>query len=115
MERIILQASMVISGVFISSLTQIILKTSAKKKYTNILYTIVNYKVILSYIIFAGVLAVNIYTVRNGFQVKDIALLESLGYVFVPLLSMIILKEKISKRQILSMLLILSGVIISQL
>jgi drug/metabolite transporter (DMT)-like permease len=37
-------------------------------------------------------------------------ILESLGYVFVPLLSYVFLKERISRRMVVSILLILAGI-----
>lgn len=48
----------------------------------------------------------------NGVNLKDMPILESLGYIYVPLLSLLVLKEKISKRTVASVLLIAMGIII---
>ena len=42
-------------------------------------------------------------------------MIEALGYVFIPLLSITILKEKISKKQILGISIILLGIVIFQI
>lgn len=71
-----------------------------------------NWRVVLAYAIFFGSLFINITGMSNGVRVKDIPILESLGYIFVPVLSMIFLKEKITKNVFVSMLFILVGVIV---
>lgn len=48
----------------------------------------------------------------KGVNLKDMPILESLGYIFVPMLSFFVLKEKITKRTIVSVSLILLGVIV---
>ena len=45
-------------------------------------------------------------------QLKELAVLESTGYIFVPLLSWLVLKEEITKRTVLAILLIISGIIV---
>lgn len=46
----------------------------------------------------------------KGVKLKDMPILESLGYAFVPLLSYMVLKEKITKRTMVSIVLILIGI-----
>lgn len=48
----------------------------------------------------------------KGVQLKDLPILESLGYVFVPFLSLMVLKEKLSKWNICSIAFILLGIIV---
>lgn len=48
----------------------------------------------------------------RGVQLKEMAILESLGYIFVPLLSWLVLKETISKRTILAIAIIILGIIV---
>ncbi len=72
----------------------------------------INWRVLIAYGIFFSSLFINITGMSNGVEVKDIPILESLGYIFVPLLSMIYLKEKITKSVFISMVLILLGVIV---
>ena len=66
--------------------------------------------VIIAYAVFFLALLVNIWALSRGVQLKEIAMLESLGYVFVPILSFLILKEKISRRTICATLMVILGI-----
>lgn len=100
---------LVILGVFACSCSQIALKKSATEEHHSIGF-IVNRKVMLSYIIFLISVLINAIAVGHGVQVKDLPILESLGYVFVPLLSFVFLSEKCSVRLLFSTVLILMGI-----
>ena len=98
-------------SVFISSVSQILLKKSANMEYESRLKEYLNWRVILAYTIFFGsafitTLAFRYVTVGMG------NILESLGYFFVVILSAIFLNEKISRKKVLGMLLVIIGVII---
>lgn len=71
-----------------------------------------NWRVIMAYAIFFASLFINITAMSQGVNLKDLPILESLGYVFVPLLSYWVLKEKITKRTLTSIALILIGIYI---
>ena len=111
MEKIIFYLLVVI-GVFACSCSQLLLKDSAIKNKGSLARSILNIKVLLSYTIFFGSILINISAFKHGVEVKDIPIIESLGYVFVPILSSLFLNEAISKRTLLSILIILSGVIV---
>lgn len=71
-----------------------------------------NWRVITAYAIFFVSLFINITAMSQGVNLKDLPILESLGYVFVPLLSYLVLKEKFTKRMLTSTALILIGIYI---
>ncbi len=71
-----------------------------------------NVKVFIAYSVLFASLLVNIWLLGKGLQLKELGMLESLGYVFVPLLSWLFLKEQITKRTILAILMILAGIIV---
>lgn len=71
-----------------------------------------NWRVITAYAVLFGSLFINVTAMRKGVNLKDLPILESLGYVFVPLLSLVLLKEKIEKRTIVAMILIIAGIIL---
>ena len=102
----------VIMGVFLCSLSQLLLKKSANVEHQSRIHEILNPLVIVAYTIFFGSLLINIWAMSNGLQLKEMAMLESLGYVFVPLLSVIVLKEQMTRRTILAVFVILSGIFI---
>ena len=70
-----------------------------------------NWRVILSYTIMFITLVANIYALKNGVQLKDMPILEATGYIFVPLLSMLFLSEKLKKNNIVAIGLIVIGII----
>ncbi len=102
----------VIAGIFACSLSQLLLKKSANEEHKSCIYEMVNPLVIFAYAIFFCSLLINIWAMGNGVQLKEMALLESLGYVFVPILSVGLLKEHIDRREICGILLIIVGIIV---
>lgn len=101
-------------SVFISSLSQIILKSSANKEYENSLQEYLNPKVIIAYSIFflSSLLTVLAY---RKVPLSMGAVLESTGYIWVTILGYFLLKEHISKRKVLGLVLIVMGILISNI
>ena len=99
-------------GVFLSSCSQILLKKSAQKEHVSRLSEMLNKQVILAYSIFFLSVIINVFALGHGVKVKDLPILEALGYVFVPILSVVFLKETISFRCSIAILMILAGIII---
>jgi multidrug transporter EmrE-like cation transporter len=102
----------VVIGVILSAYSQILLKKSTFDVHKSKIYTILNAKVLVAYSIFFIVLFVNIVALKFGVAVKDMPILESLGYVFVPIFSYLSLSEKLAWKNILPILLIIVGIII---
>lgn len=102
----------VIFGVLACSAAQLLLKQSSAKQHQSVICELLNWRVIMAYSIMFAVLIVNIYAMSHGVQLKDMPVLESLGYVFVPLLASLVLHEKTDRHVQLSMILIFSGILI---
>lgn len=102
----------VIVGIFASACSQILLKQSARQKHDHWLHEFLNWRVISAYTIFLACTIINIFGLRNGINLKDMPILESLAYIFVPILSFIFLSEKMTKTKLVSMIFIISGIII---
>lgn len=102
----------VIVGIFASACSQILLKQSAKKTHHYWIYEYLNWRVMLSYSIFFCSMVVNIIGLKNGVRLKDLPILESLAYVFVPILSFVFLSEKLTKKISMSIFIIVVGIII---
>lgn len=102
---------LMIAGTFLSAISQILLKQSANRPHKSALYEYLNWRVILSYGIFFGVLLLNTYAYTKV-DLKYGAVIDTLSYVFVMLLSWILLREKFSKGKIIGNLIIMTGVII---
>ena len=103
---------LVVLGIFACSCSQILLKRSAQQDHKNILSSVLNKKVIFSYSIMFASMAVNIYAMSCGVGLKEMPILESVGYIFVPLLSIIFLKEKVGAQELIAMMMIIIGILI---
>lgn len=94
-----------------SAMSQILLKQSANRPHKSWIYEYLNWRVVLSYGIFFGVLLVNTYAYTRV-DMKYGAVIDAFTYVFVMVLSWVILKEKFSKKKIMGNLIIVAGVLI---
>lgn len=101
-----------IFSVFISSVSQIILKTSADKKYESRIREYLNPRVIIAYGIFFLATFVTIYAYK-GIPLSVGPILETTGYLWISLLGYFILKEKLSRRKITGLVIVVAGIIIS--
>ena len=95
----------------ISAFAQVLLKKSADIKKDNIIKEYLNFKTICSYSIFF------VATLCSVFAYKYLPLsygpvLGTLEYIFVATLSYIFLKEKIKKKKLIGLFIVLMGVFI---
>ena len=114
MNNLELGSLIFVLGVFVSSVSQVILKTSAEKTYDSKIKEYLNFRVITAYTIFifatfCSILAYQYIPLSMG------PILESTGYIFIAVLSYCILREKINRRKKLGFLVIIIGVIIFSL
>lgn len=100
-----------IAGTFLGAISQLLLKQSAGKEYKSIIYEYLNWRVITAYAIYFGVLLLNTWCFTKV-PMKLGPVIDCLTYVFVLLLSFLVLKEKSNKGKMLGNLLILAGVLI---
>lgn len=104
---------MMVGGVLLSSLSQILLKKSAEKNRDSksFLAQYLNPLVIGGYLLLLASMLIPLY----AYQVVDLkygAVIESLGYVFILILSALFIHEKITKRKLIGNGLIVLGVIV---
>lgn len=103
----------IISGI-LSSFSQVLLKKSAEKKKTNLWGEYLNPYVITGYVITAACMLLMLLAYR-GMPFKYGAVLESLVYLYIMLLSRFFLNEKLTKKKITGNIIIVIGVIIFSL
>ena len=99
-----------LGGTFFSAISQILLKQSANIKYSNPLREYLNWRVILAYFLFFGILLLNTWCYTKV-DMRYGPVIDTAAYVFVLLLSKVILKEKITKKKIAGVILILIGAV----
>lgn len=100
-----------ICSVFVASVSQIILKTSSGKKYDSFIKEYLNPRVIIAYMLFFGTTFISLYAYK-GLPLSMGPILEATGYIWVALLSFIILHEKITKSKLLGLAVIIAGIVI---
>lgn len=100
--------------VVISAMSQILLKKSADKKYDNIIKEYLNTPVIISYLIFFASVLMDAYSL-NGISLAFNSLIDSLGYILIPIFSYIFLQEKLNRWQLIGILIIFCGFVVFSL
>lgn len=104
-----------IAAAFVNAVSQILLKKSADETAgKRFIKKLLNKKVFCAYVIFVLVFVVNLYAYR-GVDFKYGGAIQSIGQVFVLVLSVLLCNEKLTKNRIVGNVLILSGVIIYSL
>lgn len=68
--------------------------------------------VIGGYAIMFGTMVMNIFAMSKGVQIKELSIIESMSYLFVPALSFIVFQEKLTWRKILAIAIIITGIIV---
>lgn len=114
MSDLVFYSCVYLFGIIISSFAQLILKKTATEEHDSILKEYLNLPVIISYTVFV------LSTFCATFAYKGIPLsmgpvLESTQYVFIAVLSYVFLRENISRRKILGLAIIITGVLVYSL
>jgi len=113
-KELFIYSGIMVLSVLVSSASQILLKISTKKVYSSKIKEYLNPYVILGYTLFFGCTLISMYALKVV-PLSMSPILESTGYIFVAALSYIFLKEKLSKRQFIGILLILVGIVVYSL
>ena len=103
-----------LGSVLVASISQIMLKKSADRKYYRWIDEYLNFIVIFAYGLFFLSSLLTVY----AYKFVPLSLgpvLEASGYVFVSVMGYFILKEKIGKRKFLGLVVIIAGIVIFNL
>ena len=101
-------------SVLISSVSQILLKKSAMKTYNYKFGDYLNFYVITAY----GLSFISMFLTVLAYRGVDLKLgpaIEATSYIFVAILSAIFLKEKVSSKKRVGLMIIIAGVLISNI
>lgn len=101
-------------SVFISSVSQILLKKAADKTYKNPLMEYINPLVAIAYAMFFCSVFLTMLALKK-LPLSMSPILESTGYLFVSVLGYIFLREKFGKKKIIGLFLILVGIAVFSL
>lgn len=103
---------LVVISVLIGSVAQMLLKSSSKVEHRSLLFEYFNWKVIVGYGLMFVALVINIFAMSKGVLVKEVSIIESLSYLFVPTLALFFFNEKINKQKVIAIAVIMVGVVV---
>ena len=104
-------AAVLVFGVFISSISQVILKKAADKKYTSVIREYLNARVIIAYSIFVLETFMSILAYK-GLPLSFGPILEATGYIFITIWGLLFFNERLNAKKALALLLIIGGIVI---
>lgn len=102
----------IISSVFLAACAQMLLKQGARQQYDIWWRQYINGWVIGGYAIMLGTMLINIFAMSRGVEVKEVSIIESMSYLFVPILSFVIYKERLTWQKIIAIGVIIIGIIV---
>ena len=107
-------AGIYLVGVFVSAVSQVMLKKAAMKKYESPIREYLNPLVIAAYVLFVAttlmtILAYRVVPLSMG------PILEATGYIYVTFFGVVIFGEKLNKKKIVALALIISGIVVYSL
>ncbi len=101
-------------SVLIADVSQLLLKKAAMREYSSFIRSYLNFKVVFAYGLFALSTVCSMFALRK-LPLSLSPLWQSMGQVFIVLLSYFVLKEKITKKKLLGIAIIVAGIVISAL
>ena len=102
----------VILSVFLAACAQMLLKQGARQQYNTWWRQYINGWVIGGYAIMLVTMLMNIFAMSKGVKVKEVSIIESMSYLFVPVLSFVLFKEKLTWRRVSAIGVIIIGVLV---
>ena len=103
---------LVILAVFAAACAQMLLKKGASMRYASLIRQYLNVWVMCGYGIMFASMVVNIYAMSKGVMAKEMSIIESLSYLFVPMLSFFLFGEKLTWKKVGAIVVIMTGVIV---
>lgn len=111
MNKTVLCSCVLLLGVFISAVSQVMLKKAAQKTYGNPINEYLNPLVIFAYILFVGTTFLSIIAYK-GIPLSMGPILEATGYLYVAVFGVTIFREKMNRRKLSALAMIILGIII---
>lgn len=110
-NTVLLYSCILLLGVFVSAISQVMLKKAAMREYPSRIKEYINPLVIFAYTLFVGTTFLSIIAYK-GIPLSMGPILEATSYIYVTIFGVWIFKEKITKKKIGALCLILIGICI---
>lgn len=111
MNSIVFYSIIYLIGVIISSFAQLLLKKASSINYNNKIKEYLNFKTLFAYFVFFSATIFSVYSYK-GIPLSLGPILGTTEYIFITILSIVFLKEKISIKKILGLSLVLVGIFV---
>lgn len=108
---VLLYAGINLLGVFVSSVSQVLLKKSAMREHGSAVREYLNSYVIFAYVLFVGSTLLSVIAYR-GIPLSMGPILEATGYLYVTAFGVAIFHERMSAKKLVALLLIVGGIVI---
>lgn len=108
-SELLIYVGILLCGVLVSAVSQVMLKKAAQKKYENPVQEYMNPLVIFAYVLFIGTTFASIY----AYKVVPLSMgpiLEATSYLWVTFFGVTIFKERLSKRKVMALVIIIVGI-----
>ena len=110
-SELLLYAGILLVSVFISSVSQVMLKKSALRTYDSPLKEYLNPLVIFAYVLFVGTTLLSVLAYR-GIPLSLGPVLEATGYIYVTIFGVLIFKERMTRGKLAALALIVTGIVV---
>ena len=98
-------------GVFVSSVSQVLLKKSANREHDSTIREYLNPLVISAYALFVGSTMLTVFAYK-GIPLSMGPVLDATAYVWVTLFGVTIFRERLSAQKLLALALVVGGIVI---
>lgn len=98
-------------GVFVSAISQVMLKKAAQKKYKSFIQEYLNPLVIFAYAIFVLTTFMSIFAYK-GIPLSMGPILEATSYIYITFFGVKIFKERMGLKKWIALVLIILGIIV---
>ena len=110
-KTMVLYSLVLLFGVFVSSVSQVLLKKAAQKKYDSAIKEYLNPLVIVAYMLFVVTTLLSILA-YHGIPLSMGPVLEATSYIYVTVFGVKIFSEKLNWKKILALCFIIMGILI---
>lgn len=110
-ESIVAHCGLLLFGVFIASVSQVLLKKASMHRYGSLVREYLNPLVLGAYVLFLGTTALSVLAYRV-IPLSMGPVLESTSYIYVTVFGVVIFKERLNRQKLAALFLILGGILV---
>lgn len=110
-KTVLLYSCVLLLGVFISAISQVMLKKAAMKKHDSVIKEYLNPLVIFAYVLFVGTTFLSILAYK-GILLSMGPILEATSYIYVTIFGVTIFKEKMNSKKVVALGMIIVGIVV---